>query len=134
MPHQPATHLPLRRALTSLRRAAKLKSLVAFSIFYAAYISLSTVRLDWWQGHETLSWLEEAHIKAGVAPLPEAREVKEIATYLDASLAEVTGTLYSICEACEVGLTPQSHDMTFLSLEVRARSTMRARIQHVSHS
>ena len=44
-------------------------------------------------------------------------QVSQIATYLDGSLARVVDELNSICEHCEVGLTPHSRDMTFLSLE-----------------
>ena len=54
-----------------------------------ADIALSTVRLDWWQGHETLGWLDEAYKKAGVRPLTAAEEVVEIADYLDNSLGRV---------------------------------------------
>lgn len=51
-----------------------------------ADIGLTTVRLDYWQGHETLSWLEEGHRKAGVKPLTQADEVAKISEYLDGSL------------------------------------------------
>lgn len=47
------------------------------------------MRLDWWHGHETLGWLEEAHKKAGVRPLTNAEEVVQIAEYLDGSLGRV---------------------------------------------
>ena len=125
--------LPMRKALTAIRRGSKLKSMLAFILFYLACtrmparrraclradahlelsaialflspdhtltlssfremgladIALSTVRLDWWQGHETLGWLDEAYKKAGVRPLTAAEEVVEIADYLDNSLGRV---------------------------------------------
>ena len=81
-----------------------------------ADIALSTVRLDWWHGHQTLVWLEEAHSKAGVAPLTSAEEVVDIANYLDGSLGKVIGELDAMCTNCEVGLTPKRSDMTYLSL------------------
>ena len=66
----PPTHLPLRRALAALRHAGKLKSFLCFTLFYVSYISLSTIRLGWWLGHETLEWLDEAHEAAGKPPPP----------------------------------------------------------------
>ena len=109
--------LPMRRSLMALRRVSKLKSFIAFIIFYVTYISLSTVRLDWWHGHETLVWLRQAHVHAGVQELDKAEEVSQVADYLDRSIARVTGELYHLCDACEVGITPRSRDMTFLGLE-----------------
>lgn len=108
--------LPMRRAVMGLRRLSKLKSLLNFLIFFCAYIALSTVRLDWWHGHETLAWLGTAHVTARQPVLSRAETVAEIASYLDASLSEVVAELKQICSHCEVGLTPQSQDMTFLGL------------------
>jgi hypothetical protein len=109
--------LPMRRALASLHRLSRLKSLMSFLIFYLSYISLSTVRMDWWTGHETLTWLEEAHEAAGVSLLTEVEEVSDITRYLEGSLSHVVAELKLICPHCEVGLTPNPGDMTFLSLE-----------------
>lgn len=110
-------HLPMRRALMELRHLSKLKSLGSFGVFYLAYVSLSTVRLDYWHGHETLVWLEDAHAGAGVEPVTHATTVEDIAAYLDGNLADVIKELKGICSKCEVGVTPQQGDMTYLDLE-----------------
>ena len=109
--------LPMRRTLNNLRKISKLKSLISFMIFYVAYVSLSTVRMDYWRGHETLEWLKDAHVNAEVPQLDAATELDQIVRYLDKDMASVVAELKTICEHCGVGLTPQARDMTFLGLD-----------------
>ena len=92
------------------------KSLLAFLLFYSSYVALSTVRMDWWQGHQTLSWLEEAHTHCSVARLQDAQEMGTVAEYIERDLGAVVAELQDICETCLVCITPRSTDLTFLSL------------------
>ena len=46
--------LPLRRMVHRLEWLAGMKSLIIFVVFYALYISLCVVRLDWMEGHKTM--------------------------------------------------------------------------------
>jgi len=107
----------MRRAVIDLRKLSKLKSLFCFFAFYATFVTLSTIRMDYWHGHETLTWLTEAHSHAGVEPMTHAEELTQITDYLDGSLADVVSELKRICTNCEVGLTPKQRDMTFLGLD-----------------
>ena len=109
--------LPVRRVLTELHWFAHVKSLTAFLLFYIACVGLATVRMDWWTGYETLTWLAEAHENVGVLPLSQAETVSEISTYLGGSLSVVVSELKDICANCEVGITSRKEDMTFLGLE-----------------
>ena len=77
----------MRRAVIDLRKLSKLKSLFCFFAFYATFVTLSTIRMDYWHGHETLTWLTEAHSHAGVEPMTHAEELTQITDYLDGSLA-----------------------------------------------
>ena len=109
--------LPARRVLIGLDRLAKVKSLLLFGLFYITTVSLATVRMDWWMGHETLGWLHEAHETVHVPEVQDAEDVADIAAYLDGNLALVVAQLKSLCPHCEVGITPKPQDMTFLGLD-----------------
>ena len=37
-----------------------------FCLFFCLYSTLTTVRIDWWKGIETLHWLNEAHAEVGL--------------------------------------------------------------------
>lgn len=110
--------LPMRRTLSYLRWIAGIKTMILFLVFYGVYISLSVVRLDWWQGHETLTFLKESHRFLGIKPIEELHSVKSIASYLEHDLGTVIAELHTHheCATCQVGITPMKRDMKFLSL------------------
>ena len=107
--------LPLRLVLSELQWFNGSKSLILFLIFYIVYLATSIVRLDWWEGHKTLKWLDEAHKTAGITPLQEHGSIHGISNYLD-RVGTVSDELHFICSNCEVGITPHSRDMQFLTL------------------
>jgi hypothetical protein len=109
--------LPLRRVVADLRWLASFKSLVLFSSFYTCYILLSTIRMDWWMGHETLVWFREAQSTLGVRPLGLRKSIHEVADFIDNGVSPVVKELQKVCATCEVGITSKSTDMGFLGLE-----------------
>ena len=111
------TQMPLRQAIAHLRWLTSLKSLVTFFSFYACYVFLTTIRMDWWQGHQTLTWFQEAHADRHVTPLYERNSIGEIADYIDKGISPVVSELQGVCAVCEVGITSQATDMGFLGLE-----------------
>ncbi len=106
--------IPVRLVLHDLHWHVGFKSLVMFGLFYVVYVTLSTLRMDWWSGHTTLSWLNEA--SSGVPSLTDASTIREIASFLDGDLTKVVGALKERCPQCDVGITSLSTDLTFLGL------------------
>ena len=107
---------PMRLVLSEVKWFNGMKSLLLFLFFYIIYVSISVIRIDWWEGHQTLSWLDEAHETAHVTPMEQYASVGEISRYLEKDLGKVARELHDICRNCELGITPLSQDMQFLGL------------------
>ena len=107
----------MRKALAGMRWIVAFKSLVLFTAFYISYVSLSTVRMDWWAGHETITWLHEAHDKAHVPRMDSMDSLHQVTTYIDHDLAKVVSMLKATCISCQVALSPKATDLGFLGLD-----------------
>ena len=108
--------LPMRLVLSEVKWFNGMKSLLLFLFFYILYVSTSVIRIDWWEGYQTLSWLDEAHETARVTPMEKYASVGEISKYLEKDLGKVARELHDICRNCELGISPRSQDMQFLGL------------------
>lgn len=90
----------MRRALVYIRKLTRWKSLISFGVFYTTFVALSTLRMDYWHGHETLTWLTNAHEETHLSSMAEAEHMTQIAAYLDGSLAPVSCRLLQpMCSA-----------------------------------
>ena len=111
--------LPLRRMVHRLEWLAGMKSLIIFVVFYALYISLCVVRLDWMEGHQTIAWLDDAHTLTGTVSPDQMSSLEEISAYIERKdgLGKVISQLHETCVGCEVGITPLPRDMGLLELD-----------------
>ena len=109
--------LPLRSTLAELLWLERCKTLVNFFLFFALYTLLTTLRVDWWKGTQTLHWLDEAHEGAGLQPISSAETTEEVALMLEDGIPAVISHLKSICKTCGVGVTPEQQDLAFLGLD-----------------
>lgn len=109
--------LSVEVALEQLDYLNRCKKLVLFGLFFASYTVLTTLRIDWWKGGQTLKWLDVAHDTARMQPIDKAQTVGEIANTLEADIADVIAQLKSICTICGVGVTAHEEDLAFLGLK-----------------
>ena len=109
--------VPVRHVLAELRWLAGCKTLVLFFMFFFSYSLLSTIRVDWWKGSETLQWVQDAHDELRLKSIDKTETTAEVASMLEDGLPAVIMHLKSICVTCGVGLTPQVQDLAFLGLD-----------------
>ena len=109
--------LPVRRVAEELNWQENFRGFLLYLLFFAAYFSLNTVRLDWWHGHHTIKMLEASRLQLEIKALVDGSSLPEASTYLVHGLPEIAVSLKEHrCLNCKVGITPINRDMNHLSL------------------
>ena len=113
----PPELLPVRRVLIHMRWLADFRQFVIFSTFFALYVTLCTVRIDWWHGRRTLVWFSQAHEAVSLQALETAETAAAASHMLEAGLPSAIQRLHHICSTCNVGLTTAQKDLAFVDLQ-----------------
>lgn len=109
--------LHVRSALIYIHWLIACQRFILFLLFFVIYALLTTTRVDWWKGSQTLQWLQAAHDVVGLTPIDQLDTTSQVSLMLDDGLPAVISHLKTICTACSVGLTPVEKDMRPIGLE-----------------
>ena len=109
--------LPVRRVVLDLQWSGRAKQLLTFVLFFAVLVTLGSLRTNTPKGHETLSWLREAHERAELKELSDLNTVDEVSEFYSHGLPQVADALVDICSNCLLAMTPHEQELAFLGLE-----------------
>ena len=85
--------LPVRRVVLDLHWSGRAKQLLTFVLFFIVVVGLGSIRMDTQKGHETLSWLTEAHERAGLKELSDLETEEEVSEFYSRGLPQVADGL-----------------------------------------